>query len=342
MNAGQKKPKAFDINILLVDPDKELSMIIKQVLRSLGFTKIYTASDGSLALSMMDRFSIDLVITDLEMQPVGGIEFIRHVRRDAHSPNPCIPIIMLTAQARRAYVEAARDSGMTEFLAKPFTAKDLCQRIIKVIDSPRDFVATPVYMGPDRRRKKTPVELEQERRNEDEYLIVDNHSDKIAEASKDTSFFMIRNDNRIRSKLGGFRSAAELFSEENIKEAQKVINASRSDFKGWFVSDLETLERLFAYIEQQSSDALTSMGDIALQIKGRAGTFGYDLASKVAFSLHVVCAEGHPVDTLMMTVIRKHIDVLYVIVRRDIMGDGDEIGRELMDGLDYISKRYKT
>jgi CheY-like chemotaxis protein len=343
MEHSPKSQNNIEISILLVDPDRELSIIIKQVLRSLGFLNIYTSKDGVSALHMIEKFEIDLIITDLEMLPMNGLEFIKHIRRSPISPNPCIPIIVLTAQARRKYVEMARDSGMTEFLAKPFTANDLCSRILRAIEYPRDFVATPTYIGPDRRRKIAPADLTNDRRHDDEELIVvDNQNHKISEVLQKTDIFMIRNDNRIKNKIGSYKSAAELFSEESIKEAQNVITQARESFISWFVNDLEVLEKLFTFASMHKSDSITQIAETAIQIKARAGTFGYHLASKVAYNLHLITVEKDFIDSMLLIIIRKHIDVLYVIVRRDITGDGAEIGTELLDGLNYISQKYKA
>ena len=86
------------------------------------------------------------------MEPLDGIDFTPMVRTAPDSPNPFVPIIMLTAHPSMERVTQARDSGVNEFLAKPVTAKDLCSRIATVIESPRQFVRASEYFGPDHRR----------------------------------------------------------------------------------------------------------------------------------------------------------------------------------------------
>ncbi|MDA0664423.1 MAG: response regulator, partial [Proteobacteria bacterium] len=81
-----------------------------------------------------------------------GIDFTRMVRSAADSPNPFVPIIMLTSHTARTRVMEARDVGVTEFLAKPITANGLYTRIATIIEHPRQFVRKSVYFGPDRRR----------------------------------------------------------------------------------------------------------------------------------------------------------------------------------------------
>ena len=74
------------------------------------------------------------------------------IRQPGANANPYVPIIMLTGHAEKKRVVGARDGGITEFLAKPISAKALYQRIFNVVVNPRPFIKTKTYFGPDRRR----------------------------------------------------------------------------------------------------------------------------------------------------------------------------------------------
>ena len=76
------------------------------------------------------------------------------VRTSSDSPNPFMPIVMITGHSERSRVNAARDAGVNEFLVKPVTAKSLMDRINTVVNHPRSFVKGGTYFGPDRRRRK--------------------------------------------------------------------------------------------------------------------------------------------------------------------------------------------
>jgi DNA-binding response OmpR family regulator len=78
---------------------------------------------------------------------------VRQVRTAEDSPNPFLPIIMMTGHTERHRIFRARDSGVTEFLAKPITAKQLLMRLTNIIENPRPFVRARGYFGPDRRRR---------------------------------------------------------------------------------------------------------------------------------------------------------------------------------------------
>ncbi len=340
--AGTSTSRLNNINILLIDPDRELSTIIRRILRSLGFSTIHISKDGSSALQVMHKNVVDLVITDWEMSPMSGIDFIEYVRASEHSPNPFVPIIMLTGHARRRYVEKARDTGITEFMVKPFTAKQLCDRIIQVIDNPRHFIVSPAYKGPDRRRKVVPFDAAEDRREYDSHTnIMRYRKNDIEKARQEKDVFMVDADESIRDKIGGFITANELFSEENIQQAQRIIYESREDFLDWIVTDLEALETAYKRMQVKDMDGMPLMSETTLRVKGRAGTFGYDLASKVADSLGEMCYAECISDDRYIQVVRKHIDSLYVIVQRNILGEGGAVGRDLMENLYYLSQKYK-
>ena len=101
------------------------------------------------------------------MEILDGTDFVRLVRTGDDSPNPFVPIIMLTAYSERSKVIAARDAGVTEFCCKPVTAKELFRKVRSIVNTPRPFVRTSNYFGPDRRRIKSENYRGPERRSEE-------------------------------------------------------------------------------------------------------------------------------------------------------------------------------
>lgn len=142
------------VSILVVDDMRPMLSLVASLLKIFGFNSIYTADNPEDAFDQFCRYKPDLVLTDWQMQPYDGIELIRRIRRDPRSPNKFVPVIMMTGYSHRIRVEMARDVGVTEFLVKPFTAKDLFARIEQLIERPRKFVDTSQFFGPDRRRKR--------------------------------------------------------------------------------------------------------------------------------------------------------------------------------------------
>ena len=140
------------LKVLLIDDNQHMRAITSAVLQSAGVREVREASDGAAALEILREQSVDLAIVDFNMFPLDGVEFTRLVRNSPDTANPYLPIIMMTGHSGKQRVYEARDAGVTEFLAKPITAKAVLDRIQSVIWKPRPFVKTEGYFGPDRRR----------------------------------------------------------------------------------------------------------------------------------------------------------------------------------------------
>ncbi len=141
------------VSVLVVDDNAHMRRIVKEILRSLGVAAISEAQDGADALKAMRGMPPDLVIVDLDMRPLDGLEFTRLVRTADDSPDPFVPIIMLTGHTEAYNVAQARDAGVNEVLAKPVSVKGLYGRIRTVVERPRQHVRARAYAGPDRRRR---------------------------------------------------------------------------------------------------------------------------------------------------------------------------------------------
>jgi two-component system chemotaxis response regulator CheY len=140
------------LSVLLVDDNQPMRVIASAILQSAGIRKIREVGDGAAALEALREAPVDIAIVDFNMFPLDGVEFTRLVRNSPDSPNPYLPIIMMTGHSEKARVMEARDAGVTEFVVKPITAKAVFDRIQAVIVRPRAFVKTDGYFGPDRRR----------------------------------------------------------------------------------------------------------------------------------------------------------------------------------------------
>ena len=147
MSGGFESLKA-----LVVDDNAHMRSLLRALLNSVGIKEVVEAAHGAAALALLRERKSDLVLSDMQMQPMDGIEFTRQVRTSELSPNPFVPIIMISGHTEKHRVETARDAGVTEFLAKPITAANLYSRIAEIVERPRAFVRTEGYFGPDRRR----------------------------------------------------------------------------------------------------------------------------------------------------------------------------------------------
>jgi two-component system, chemotaxis family, chemotaxis protein CheY len=145
------------LKILLVDDNHHMRVLLAEMLKAMGIREIFEASDGAQGLTMLRSQRVDIIMTDLSMQPLDGIDFVHLLRNSPDSPDQMCPVIMITGHSTLERVRAARNAGVDEFLAKPLTARGVVERIRQVIDHPRQYVHAPNYFGPDRRRRADPV-----------------------------------------------------------------------------------------------------------------------------------------------------------------------------------------
>ena len=144
----------FDrLKVLVVDDNQHMRRLVVTILQAFGVQQIFEASDGTRAWALMREANPDVVILDWMMEGMTGLEVVKLVRTSPQTPNPFVPIIMLTGYTQLDHVRQARDAGVNEFLAKPVSVKGVMSRLVSVIEQPRPYVRTRGYFGPCRRRR---------------------------------------------------------------------------------------------------------------------------------------------------------------------------------------------
>ena len=146
-------PKELRQQALIVDDNENMRRLLRRMLQRLGIHCV-EFPDGSAALAAVAAIRPDFIITDLNMAPMDGLSFARALRQSGDDAIRHIPILMVTGHTERRHIEAARDAGVNEILAKPVTAAALSQRIEQMVFHPRPFVRAERFFGPDRRRRK--------------------------------------------------------------------------------------------------------------------------------------------------------------------------------------------
>lgn len=131
MTTSWTKTKFSDFRVLVVDDEPLIVKMIEAMLRDIGITSIYKAANGAEAI---DYFAesvnvIDLVICDWMMPEMDGLEFLHHLR----SMHLNIPFIMLTSRTEPGHIVAAKEFGVTAYIAKPFNALELRDKMEKIV-----------------------------------------------------------------------------------------------------------------------------------------------------------------------------------------------------------------
>ena len=119
------------LRILVVDDFATMRRIIRNLLQDLGFSNIAEADDGNTAWPMLQNGSYDLLITDWNMPGMPGLELLKAVRADARLAK--LPVLMLTAEAKREQIVEAAQAGVNGYVIKPFTAETLKAKLEKIL-----------------------------------------------------------------------------------------------------------------------------------------------------------------------------------------------------------------
>ncbi len=256
------------LRFLVCDDNPHMRRILRTLLHSFGAREVYEAEDGATALEMYSHYVPDIVITDWAMPIFDGLELAQMIRQPESKGNPFAPIIMLTGHSEKRRVTVARDAGVTEFLAKPISAKGLYQRILNVVANPRPFIKTKTYFGPDRRRNTNNAYIGPERRvgGEAEVLQQPSLLDKARirrsrardrksswrknkratlEIKTFADHHVITQPNPLRKVL---RRVDEKDLDDPVARAEKALAGLSGEFKNWMRIEADRLSAAHAAI----------------------------------------------------------------------------------------------
>ena len=123
---------AKDLNFLVVDDFSTMRRIVRNLLKELGYNKIEEAEDGVDALEKIRAGQIDFVVADWNMPNMDGLELLKTIRADDALKH--IPVMMVTAEAKKENIMAAAQAGASGYVVKPFTAAILEEKLNKVFE----------------------------------------------------------------------------------------------------------------------------------------------------------------------------------------------------------------
>lgn len=152
MSAKQIEKLIEGLGILVVDESQYTRKLTRAMLMNIGAKTIYEAADGVAALDIIRTADPDVAILDWDLPVLSGAQVVRIVRSPHVFPKPHLPIIMLTACARRSNVSEAMRLGVHEFLVKPTSPRALQDRLLSILVKPRPMVQIGEYYVPAPRR----------------------------------------------------------------------------------------------------------------------------------------------------------------------------------------------
>ncbi len=159
----------FDLSgftILVVDDNSYMVSLLRSTLLGLGVGNVKTFNNAKDAIEFMKLvkenpvragvMQLDFIVSNWQMAPIDGLMLLRWVRTHKDSLNRFVPFLMVTGFGDKGKVEEARDLGVSEMLAKPFSVTSVADKMQQIITSQRQYVHNATYFGPDRRRQGLP------------------------------------------------------------------------------------------------------------------------------------------------------------------------------------------
>jgi two-component system, chemotaxis family, chemotaxis protein CheY len=120
------------IKFLVVDDFSTMRRIVRNLLKELGFTTVEEAEDGAVAWQKIQNTAFDFIITDWNMPNMDGLTLLQTIRGDANYKS--LPVLMITAEAKKENIIAAAQAGASGYIVKPFTAATLNEKLTKIFE----------------------------------------------------------------------------------------------------------------------------------------------------------------------------------------------------------------
>ncbi|HEY1097171.1 MAG TPA: response regulator [Alphaproteobacteria bacterium] len=149
-----------NIRVLIIDENPPVRLLMRSLLLDLGIGMIDMAAHAEQGWDFYNRFRPDMIVLDWPATDRTALDFIQRVRNHPDSPLPHVPIIVVTGHSPAERVKQIRDAGASDLIIKPFTMHSLVSHLIHIVETPRAFVRTPYFVGPDRRRRDHDITAE--------------------------------------------------------------------------------------------------------------------------------------------------------------------------------------
>jgi CheY-like chemotaxis protein len=356
INKDEKNLGQDRISVMVVEDNEYMLDILINSLKRLGFTRIQRCKNGKEAVDYLKLTSkgfsgavepIDIVVSDLVMSPVSGVNLLQWLRDDKASPNRFMPFVMLSGAADRANVEISRDRGVTDFMAKPFSVDNIYKVLQRIIDNPRQYVTTQTYFGPCRRRSKAGPPKNMERRKPDEsHATIVYSKDKVEKPAAPSDVWLFKLPNYLKQKMGSNAQRQPfILPEDVLAAAEQQLKREADGFLDWAKQFLDRLSRQVTEAKQISGERTQNFEEINLiahELRGQGGTFGYPLITVFGKSLYELTKPPCRQDDANLEIVKAHIDTMRAVLREKIEGDGGEMGQALFKALKAAITKYSA
>lgn len=346
------------LSVLIVEDSGFARHMLSEILRALKVGRIQVASEGGEAIAQLKQIGrnkaaasalgFDLILSDHVMSPINGAMLLRWVRQHEESPDRFVPFVMVSGAADGDKVREARDLGVSEFLAKPFSVKTVADHVLAVIDGPRPFWFTRDYFGPDRRRQRRPWSDVERRTITREEIEIVYSGQRLKPLSPKIKAFHFQLPNRLREKIAGLGQSGPLTIDTTVlAAAEQQLDRMEGDYADWVrgtMNQLADAARAAAAeeIPRKRAAAVIAINRLAHDLRGQGSTFGYPLITVFGKSLYECTQKVDEPSDQLVEFVRNHIDGINAVVREKIKGTGGDLGAELVRSLENARAKLST
>ncbi len=353
------------LHLLVLDSSQFTLDLFAQVGRNLGIGRTTVINNSTDAIAFIKQHSaigsnvhfadtIDLLITDWDIEPISGLNMLKWVREERSSPNRFMPVVMSSPFPTGDMVAETRNNGAEDFLAKPFSVKMMTDRLLSIINDQRGYILTSQYFGPERRRRA--MYTAKERR--DPYRPVSQLSitkelleSNLQDYLRDAKVISIARGTPLKEKLlgGGVVSEAVGLDQSLLVKAEGALARMGNDYADWsfglinlMYKELGNLTMIAPEKRAFTPTAITPMKKlqkIANQMRGEGSTFGYPLISKFGNSLHaygdMVFISQH-----LVALLQAHLDAIRIVLKDKIKESESPEANQLVKMLEMAKRKY--
>ena len=309
------------LSVLVVEDLAPMQRLLGDIIKTLGVGKIYTAANGNEGYKTYASKQPDIIVTDWHMPGVDGLELIEKIRKDPDSPHRNIPIIMVSGLNASTRIAKARDVGVSEYLVKPFNVQDLAKRISHIVNQPRDFIITPEFTGPDRRRAESKG---------------DDFKGKPRRVKEPE--IVIKADKYLQQKVGTGQINPNIITRsEKVMEETKVNFAPiAKGFLNEFKKAIDAAEKSETLCKDIKEEITFSI----MQLKANASTFKHDLIGELSNTTLEFLESTKEIDDVILEILKAQHSTLSHLVNMDTKSDGGKAGESLKTELEEAYIRY--
>lgn len=330
-------------SVLVVDDSASSRTLLTSTLHDIGVGIVNSVPNGVAAIEHLSHSTysditsatppVDLVITEWDMEPVGGMMLINWIRRHMSSPDRFTRTVIMSGELDAEKVERARNAGANAVFAKPFTINGIRKHVLSVLFHNPPFFKTKSYFGPDRRRHATDVVLEERRRIQKPYgELLGTGANPDVGCFDLPHYFSEVAVGRPRNRIN--------FDERNL--AHQVLSRHSEDYADWVIGDVDVLRLAFRLADQNPdmrARNISLMGNLVHRLEHEGDLLGYPLISAFAHTLSNAIKTDVRLWRQTSEIFDAALTGLDTVVRQNIRGQGGAVGKALNDSLGRLNKR---